>query len=293
MSWTHRASSCGQENSEAVEPQPHQPPSPHPPRQGNLRKVWAVAGIVAGLLFFIAPGVFALRSYRRWRTGSIHRPTFAWACAWIGVPLLSLGAYSAWALYNVPVLQDDFSDSASGWPVNAGPGWSVGYNEGAYRIELHGADSKAAFLTWREGALPNVAVEADVMLQSGNEATSLAGVGCSVEEGVGYLFVIGFHDKFAIIRFDEAGTTTIATGDLPPTVWIAGSTSRIRGECRAGFGEARLTMYVNGTKLEEATEPDEGDYRAFRAIRLAVASSAEDTVDIRFDNAFVIGIQPS
>jgi hypothetical protein len=251
-----------------------------------------VAGIVAGFLFFIIPGVFALRSYRRWRAGSIRRPAFAWACAWIGLPLIALGAYSAWALYNLPVLEDDFSDPASGWLVRAGPDWSVGYDKGAYRIELRGPDTKSTFLIWREGALPNVAVEADVLLRSGDRSTSGAIIGCLVSESVGYGFGIG-DDSAGILSFHEDRVTSLATADLPPTVWVTGATNRIRGECRAGFAGARLTMYVNGTKVAEATEPGEGEYRAFTAIDLAVQSLADDKIDVRFDNAFVIAIQPS
>jgi hypothetical protein len=246
------------------------------------------------LLYFIVPGIFAFRSYRRWRAGSIHRPTFAWTCAWIGVPLLALGAYSAWALYNVPVLQDDFSDPASGWLVDAGPDFSIGYDDEAYRFQVRGGSQTVSLtsLTWNEGALPNVAVEADVVLLSGDEATS-AGVGCLVSEGVGFLFAIGFDGTFTVFRSDEAGTTVITRGGLPPTVQVRGSPNRIRGECRAGFGGVRLGMYVNGAKVAETTEPDDGGYRAFKAIALGVGSTAEDAVDVRFDNAFVIGIQPS
>ncbi len=214
--------------------------------------------------------------------GGIDPPTtFAWTCAWIGVPLLALGVYSMWALYNVPVLQDDLSDPASGWPVDAGPDWSLGYHEGGYRIELAGPDSQGVFLMWREGALPNVAVEADVNPVTGDQAHSAAGVGCLVSQGIGYVFVIGFNDTFAILRFDEDGLTSLTGGHLPSTVHVMGSTYRIRGECRAGFGGARLTMYIDGTKLKEATEPDEGKYRAFQAIRLVAACRGDDRRSFR------------
>ena len=113
-------------------------------------------------------------------------PTFAWSCAWIGVPLLALGAYSAWALYNVPVLQDDFSDPASGWPVNVGTDGSVGYHEGAYRIELRARLRLEGRLPHLErGSAPQRGCRGGVLLRSGDEATSAAGVGCLVAEGVG------------------------------------------------------------------------------------------------------------
>jgi hypothetical protein len=272
--------------------QPHPPPPPPPLRSRGLGKAWAIVGIVAGFFFFIVPGLLAIRSYRRWRAGSIRRPTWAWTCAWVGVPALALGIYSSWMLYNVPVLQDDFSDSASGWPINEGADWSIGYQEGAYRIELRHSDSQSASLVWREGALPNVAVAAEVLLHSGDEATSLAGVGCLEREGVGYIFVVSFDGMFAIGRFDEVGETLV-TGHLPPAARSTGTANRIRGECRAGHGEKRLTMYVNDTKVATTTEPDDGGYHAFSAIRLVVVGSTEDEVDVRFDNAYVIGIQPS
>lgn len=66
----------------------------------------------------------------------------------------------------------------------------------------------------------------------------------------------------------------------------------VRGECRAGFGERRLTMFVNGTMLAETTESGDGEYLAFGAIWFGVASPTAET-DVRFDNAFAIGIQPS
>lgn len=268
------------------------PPSLPPPPRGGLGKVWAIVGIVAGFFFLIVPGVLAIRSYRRWRAGSIRRPTLAWTCAWIGVPALALGIYSSWALYHLPLVQDDFSDSASGWPNDEGLDSSFGYEGGAYRIEAQGPDPYGVYLVWREGPLPNVAVEADVLLPSGDGASAAAGVGCHEREDAGYVFVVGFGGEFAIVRFDERGEALV-TGQIPPPALVPGSSTRIRGECRAGFGETKLTMYVNGTKVAETTEPDDGGYHAFSAIRLVVVGTTEDEVDVRFDNAYVIGIQPS
>lgn len=250
--------------------------------------VWAIVGIVVGFFFLIAPGILAIRSYRRWRAGSIRRPTLAWTCAWIGVPALALGIYSSWALYNLPVVQDDFSDTASGWPNDEGLDSSFGYEGGAYRIEAQGPDPHGVYLVWREGALPNVAVEADVLLPSGDGA---AGVGCSEENDFGYLFVVG-GGEFTIGRFGDDGQALV-TGQIPQAALVPGSSIRIRGECRAGFGETRLTMYVNGTKVGEATEPDEGGVRSFTAIRLVAISGGDNEVDVRFDDAYVIGIEPS
>jgi cell division protein FtsX len=41
--------------------------------------VLAVIGIVVGFIAFVVPGIFALRSYRRWQDGVSPEPTFAWS----------------------------------------------------------------------------------------------------------------------------------------------------------------------------------------------------------------------
>lgn len=273
-----------------------QPPLPDPPspppvtRRGRLGRVWAIVGIVVGFLY-VVPGIFALRSYRRWRAGSIRRPTFAWICAWIGVPLLVYGGFSMWALYNVPLLQDDFSDTSSGWPVRTASGRSFGYDEGAYSIELNGFRWNGAFLVWSEGPRPNVAVEAVV-----SPGETEAGIGCLIGEDAGYLFSIDpGREIFRIWKFGgDDPPAVLVTGELPSADPPSETSTRIRGECRAGFGEKSLTMYVDGTKVAETTVPDDGSYQPFSAVVLTAQNPpAEGTVEARFDDVFVIAIQPS
>ena len=175
---------------------PAELPSPPRPEHRPLSTAWAVVGVITGSLFLIVPGVLALRSMLRWRRGSIDRPTFAWVCAWVGVPLLAFAAVSAWALYSLPLVSDDFSDPTSGWPSAEGPGHSAGYVDGTYRIVLSGDRHQASFLTWNEGNMPNVAVETDVTLRSGDAAMAQVGVGCFDADGVGYVFVVGPGSTF-------------------------------------------------------------------------------------------------
>ena len=47
--------------------------------KSGLPRWLALAGVVAGLLLLIVPGVFALRSYRRWQDGSAAEPRAAWS----------------------------------------------------------------------------------------------------------------------------------------------------------------------------------------------------------------------
>ena len=72
------------------------PPPPHPSdrswryRRDGAPKVFALAGVVVGFVLLIVPGIFALRSYRRWQDEVRPEPTFAWAIAalTVAVPIV-------------------------------------------------------------------------------------------------------------------------------------------------------------------------------------------------------------
>jgi len=55
--------------------------------------VFALVGVFVGFVALIVPGLFALGSYRRWRSGAQSEPTLAWLFAIVGllaVPLVPL-----------------------------------------------------------------------------------------------------------------------------------------------------------------------------------------------------------
>jgi hypothetical protein len=271
------------------------PPPPEPePRRSKLGTAWAAIGAFAGLCWFVVPGILALRSLLRWRRGSIPRPTFAWICAWVGVPLFSLAAYSAWALYHVPLVYDDFSDPSSGWPVAQGADWAVGYRADTYRIGLRGPGSQTAWLTWNEGSIPNVAVEADVRVIADEGVRWRFGVGCVSEtELEGFVFVIEHPHTYAIWRMSPSGRSSIDDGLIPPGVLRAG-TNRIRGVCRAGHGDTTVSVSLNGVMLGDVSAPDDGRYRAFTSVGLlADLPDAGTRIDVMFDDVRAIAVQPS
>ena len=47
-------------------------------------QVLALAGVVVGFVLLVAPGVAALRSYRRWREGAAATPRAAWTVLALG-----------------------------------------------------------------------------------------------------------------------------------------------------------------------------------------------------------------
>jgi hypothetical protein len=63
-------------------------------RRDGAPRFLALLGIGAGFLALIVPGVFALRSYRRWQEGIVLQPSFAWV----------MGILALWAAVVVPLL---------------------------------------------------------------------------------------------------------------------------------------------------------------------------------------------
>ena len=63
-------------------------------RRDGAPRLLALLGVVAGFLALIVPGVFALRSYRRWQDGIVLQPSFAWVMGilalWAAVVVLLL-----------------------------------------------------------------------------------------------------------------------------------------------------------------------------------------------------------
>jgi hypothetical protein len=63
-------------------------------RSDGLPRWLALLGVATGLLLFVVPGIFAMRSYRRWRLGIRLQPALAWV----------LGVVAVWAAIVATIL---------------------------------------------------------------------------------------------------------------------------------------------------------------------------------------------
>ena len=61
-------------------------------RKTGLPRVLALAGVIAGFALLIVPGIFALRSYRRWQDGSASEPRAAWSVLALAIGVVA-GAF--------------------------------------------------------------------------------------------------------------------------------------------------------------------------------------------------------
>jgi len=271
-------------------PPPSSPRSPpEPPHRSILGRAWAIVGVILGIVF-ILPAIFAVRSFWRWRAGKIAKPTFAWIWAWIGtailVPIIGL---TVWVEHFAPPLvQDDFSDASSGWPVSSDPRAMMGYVDGAFEIALNEPMTRSSILNFVPDPSPyprrSLTVQAEVTEVSSVSAKDFAGVGCWEFLGAyGYVFAVGIDGSWAIIEVSGGETTVLASGKEPETIRGRGKTNLVEGECY-GFGTAPALLYinVNGTRVGSA-EGSTGD--TFYGFGLTVVAGEGGTVVVRFDDA--------
>jgi len=190
--------------------------------------------------------------------------------------------------YTTPLVEDDFSNVDSGWPVESTAGFTLSYAEGAYQIELLAAPASTSRWSWGTNEYA-VSVEADVMSLAGPGSADFAAVGCWESSGNGYFFAVSADDTYAIVRFDVGEPTVLAEGNGRGAIHPLGKTNRIRGECRDNQADpTSLTMFVNGARLAEVSERTETDgFSSFGSIGLTAGTSAEGTVRVRFDNVLV------
>lgn len=259
----------------------HRPPS-------RFGKVAAVVGIVLGFLLFVVPGLFAWRSYRRWERGEIRNPTFAWAMVPVFlVAATGMGIYVA--LYRTPLLVDDFSDRSNDW-YTAGPPNTARFVDGGFELVVgsgQAGDISLSGLRWREGSRPNVAVEADVELLTGDDA--FAGVGCFDADGdIGYLFVVTSGGEWQIRLVRGGQGPPLAEGNTDADLQDG---LRIRGECRGGYGDHEVRMFVDETLVSTLAVPPR--IFGFSGVAIAIVATSSDGVQARFDDVLAIGIEPS
>jgi hypothetical protein len=253
----------------------------------RFKKAAAILGIVLGFLFYIVPGIFAWRSYRRWKRGEIRRPTFAWVSAAIALPLIvATGIIPFYILYGMPLIDEDFSGQVDGWPSIGRP-HSAQVVDGGYELTVETGregDLTLAGLRWNEGARPNVAVESSTQLLVGD---AIAGPGCfDANRNLGYAFLIG-GGGWEVQEVRNGSGSLIDAGDLGTSTT---GVLRVRGECRGGYGDHELRMFVDGSLV--ATIPAGPDPFDFTAVGLVLEAKGSNAARARFDDVSAISIQP-
>ena len=263
------------------------PPPFEPPKQGWVRRTWAIVGIVGGFLFLVVPGIFAIRSYRRWRAGKVRRPIFAWTFAWFTV------AYVAFVTVMVVTLPHelinvDFRERVAPFSVGQNSSGTAELVDGTYRFTVAQAGSPFIGVGRFVRTAYAVGIRAEVaeLTEPGTWVGPMC-LGPDPEGGqvpVGYGFFVQPGGVFSLERLGPDGSFnplehgTDARIETVERVSIRCSPNEVK-PAFGGSTAVTVTGYVNG--LEVVTTQDPDGYNTYTAAGLSVQAERAGT-EVRF-----------
>lgn len=163
------------------------------------------------------------------------------------------------------VLQDDFSDKASGWADSAGADNIFGYESGKYVIRnlkknLGGTSDSHLVGDKANSALTRLdAVSVEVEVTKTKDLTGNVGVLCHADPSkrVAYAAVIDTTGSFTIGKFGGGkfaplAATTSSGGSL--AIHDTLEANRLRLDCTHDGSKMHIALYVNGTLVGEGTD---------------------------------------
>ena len=148
-------------------------------------------------------------------------------------------------------IEDDFSDTSSGWPRESSAGLNADYDEGGYRINNPPPPGSMAALI-DAGTGGDVRVEAAAAsITRDPDDNSYWGVVCRASDTNNYYGLGIFPDGFSrIFKVEDGQVTTLATGNPDDAVSRGTEGNVIRGECTG----SALTLYSNNQQVLQATD---------------------------------------
>lgn len=200
------------------------------------------------------------------------------------------------------IFKDDFGDPQMGWQPIENPDATFEYKDGSFRLliktpRIHGIalapppGPKAQYETPHDQF-----VSVDAKQVAGAEDEGLFGVACRASDNRNqYYLSISSNGSFGIDKYRENKNTVILANPKGVERSEAirtglGAVNRIRAECVGGKGQepTRLTLYVNGQKVAEATDEDALLNESTGNVGLGIDAGRSPPTDVIFDN-FVLG----
>ena len=174
------------------------------------------------------------------------------------------------------ILDDDFSDEASGWSVKEYDGGSTGYRDGKYVIRAE--DKAYYYYGWYDVSAADVEVEVDATQVLGPVSGSNSyGVGCRIQtSGEGYFLRIRGNGEYSIFREMADGDEWLVRWTESPAVKQGDASNHLRVVCQGN----RLALFVNGELVAEATDDAFSDGK----IALAASTFEDEPTEIHFDD---------
>jgi len=228
------------------------------PKQGWVGRTLAIVGIVGGFLLLIVLGIFAIRSYRRWRAGKIPKPIFAWTFAPIGIAYLALIVVSVKTLSNNELIMVDFREAVDPFNIGESQGAKYDHVAGTYRVRVKNTDFR---LNTSVGEFARTAHAVGIRA----EVVELAKPGTSVgamclgpgaegeDELVGYWFFVEPGGNFSLERQDSGGRVESLKQGTDARIETVERVSII---CAPAGNDVTLVGFANGLKVVVAEDRD-------------------------------------
>ena len=184
--------------------------------------------------------------------------------------------------------KDDFS-SCDHFSQDEDAAVSLGCINGEYQMIIKDPrNTQEAGLTLSGAQFDVLEVEADVELQAGPQSDAASfGVGCYESRDPRDGYRVGLTAGGRFVMWAEYQTGNHA-GFRPEQVNAhapgLGARDRVRAVCRSSGSATEVDLFVNGTHVGHARDPD--GFHPFTAISLWGATDSAGT-DIRFDNVVV------
>ncbi len=177
------------------------------------------------------------------------------------------------------LIQDDFSDPASGWEVAQYEAGEVGYIDGVYFVTSTAPGKAMWGLAGKN--FSDVSIEVTASQISGPASNNNDyGVMCRVSDDNGYSFNISGDGYYSIQRMENNAFTDLVEWTKSGKINNGNATNTIKVICQ----KSTLSLYVNGTIMAEITDTSftSGD------IALAATTYETETTEIHFDNLVLI-----
>ena len=181
------------------------------------------------------------------------------------------------------LFEDNFSDTDSGWCVDADDTGALDYNNGEYVFQVFQTDWMIWCNPGRE-SLSNIHVEVTAM-NTGSAADPTFGIICNyIDESQFYYMGIGADGYFAIVKFQGEDDIFLSSDE---NLWITsddielGAASyQLAADCGS---DGSLVLYVDGKQIGSANDTSYtgGD------VGLFTLSFEETPVEVHFDNLTV------
>lgn len=219
----------------------------------------------------------------------MKRNLYKVALALSALALAALGCGSSTSLLGGgPLLEDDFSNSGSGWGASTDADSSVEYSDGGLHMLLFTQN----YIVWSS---PNVTDYENIHIEvtvTNNETdpTTAFGVLCN-EQGTTasyYYFVMTPGGEYAIVKAVVGQTDLFLTND---NQWAASdlitqnaASYRIGADC----GNGALTLYVDGKEIASVSD---STYTTGRVGLLTWSGEEASSTDVTFDDFAVTALK--